>query len=83
MQNINRTLHIQELIWDNIKDLPRESIQEILAFIVFVRTKNFHPEVLKSPESELLHHELRVLDSHELAHLELEFADYQTQYPHE
>ena len=83
LQNVGKTLPIQELIWANIKDLPKESVQEILAFIVFVRTKNFHPEVLKSPEVELLRHELSTLDAHELAHLELEFADYQALYPHE
>ncbi len=83
MHNAGKTLPIQELIWANIKDLPKESIQEILAFIVFVRTKSLHPEMLKSPESELLRHELSALDAHELAHLEEEFAGYQALYPHE
>ncbi len=83
LQNAGKALPIQELIWANIKDLPHESIQEILAFIAFVRTKNFHPEVLKSPASELIRHELSTLNEHELAHLELEFADYQALYPHE
>jgi len=83
MHNAGKTLPIQELIWANIKDLPKESIQEILAFIVFVRTKSLHPGMLKSPESELLRHELSALDAHELAHLEEEFAGYQALYPHE
>ena len=83
LQRAGKTLLIQDLIWANIKDLPKESIQEILAFIAFVRTKNFHPEVLKSPESELLRQELSMLNEHELAHLEFEFAGYQSLYPHE
>ena len=82
-QNMGKSLPIQEIIWANIKDLPKESIQEILTFIVFVRTKTLHPDVLKNYEDELLNHELSSLDKHELAHLELEFADYQSLYPHE
>ncbi len=80
---MGKSLPIQEIIWANIKDLPKESIQEILTFIVFVRTKTLHPDVLKNYEDELLNHELSSLDKHELAHLELEFADYQSLYPHE
>lgn len=82
-QSASNFLHIQDVIWANVKDLPQESIQEILAFILFVRTKTFHPEVLKGQADELLQRELTNLDKHELAHLELEFADYKSLYPHE
>ncbi|MEO6758331.1 MAG: hypothetical protein ABIO24_02675 [Saprospiraceae bacterium] len=82
-QNVGSTRPIQEFILANIKDLPQESIREILAFIFFVRTKTFHPEVLTAHGDELLHHDLSELDKHELAHLELEFADYQSLYPYE
>lgn len=77
------TRTIQELIWANIQDLPKESIQEVLTFIVFVRAKSLHPEMLTSPERDLLRYELSTLDARENQHLELEFADYQALYPHE
>jgi hypothetical protein len=83
LYNTQKAPPIQDLIWANIKDLPKESIQEVLAFIVFVRTKNLRPELLTSPEYDLLNYELTVLDAQEAAHLELEFADYQSLYPHE
>ena len=80
-QSAGNILPMQDIIWANIKDLPQESIQEILAFIVFVRTKTLHPEVLEGYADVLPHGELSSLDKHELAHLELEFADYQSIYP--
>lgn len=84
LNNMGTQVPVQELIWANIKDLPKESISEILDFIVFVRTKTFHPEVLEqSVEPNSLHHELSVLDYAETSHLESEFADYQALYPHE
>ena len=82
-QSAANAIPIQDLIWANVKDLPQESIQEILAFIVFVRTKTFYPEVLKDNAAGLLQRELSSLDKHELVHLELEFANYQSLYPHE
>ena len=83
LQGAATTRTIQELIWANIQDLPKESIQEVLTFIVFIRAKSFHPEMLASPERDLLRYELSVLDAQEKRHLELEFADYQALYPHE
>lgn len=84
MKNITVQAPIQDVIWANIKDLPKESISEILDFIVFVRTKNFRPEVLEQPaKHDSLHYELSVLDKAETSHLELEFEDYQSLYPHE
>jgi hypothetical protein len=84
MKNIGAQVPIQEVIWANIKDLPKESISEILDFIVFVRTKTFHPEVLEQPAGRgLFHRDLSTLDETETAHLEHEFADYQALYPHE
>ncbi len=83
LQGASKALPIQELIWANIKDLPKESIQEVLAFIVFVRAKNRYPKMLENPEADLLRYELSALDEREAQHLELEFADYQNLYPHE
>lgn len=75
---------IQEIIWANIKDLPKESISEILDFIVFMRTKAFRPEVLEQPSvQDFLRHDLSVLDAADTSHLEFEFADYQVLYPYE
>jgi hypothetical protein len=84
MKNSSQMASVQEAIWANVKDLPKESIREILDFIVFIRTKTFHPEVLeKSIGHQSLHHELSNLDNTEISHLESEFADYQALYPHE
>lgn len=75
---------IQEVIWANIKDLPKDRISEILDFITFVRTKTFRPQILEEPAIlDSIHHDLGVLDSTEHIHLEQEFSDYQVLYPYE
>ena len=84
MKNSSQMVSVQEAIWANVKDLPKESIIEILDFIIFIRTKTFHPEVLEqSVEQISLHHELSNLDNAQTSHLESEFADYQSLYPYE
>lgn len=49
-------------------------------FLVFIRAKTFRPELL---ERDLLQLDLTLLDQAEKKHLEEEFADYKTLYPHE
>ena len=49
-------------------------------FILFIRTVTYRPEQL---EHDLLQLDLSLLDGAEKRHLEEEFVDYKTLYPHE
>lgn len=77
----DRQADIMALIWANIQDLPKESMAEILDFIVFIRAKNFQPEIFKPPYNTLIKEDLSVLNEEETAHLEQEFKDYKKTYP--
>ena len=75
-------IHTKEFIWNYVKDLPIESLDEILSFIVYVRKKTFQPELFKI-DYALLNNELSQKDEQETTHLLAEFDNYKTKYPHE
>ncbi len=35
----NNSAFLQEFIWRSIKDLPKESVEEILSFVLYVQKK--------------------------------------------
>ena len=78
------TQEYQEMITENIRDLPEETLAEIAHFVLFMRKKMFDPNEF---EDELwgkkLELELKQLSRDEEAHLEQEFADYDRLYPRE
>jgi len=73
---------LSEFIWQSVKDLPKESIDEVLSFLLFVRKKNNQPELFDI-EQELIKDELRQKNNHEIHHLEMEFENYRNKFPHE
>jgi len=73
---------VQEFIWQSIKDLPDESIEEIISFVLYVCKKNIQPELF-DVEYELLNLELHQNSSKETLHLEEEFENYKNEFPHE
>jgi hypothetical protein len=81
MEDFEKT-HTKEFIWSYIKDLPTESLNEIISFIVYVRKKTLQPELFKS-DYNLLATELSEKDNFETKHLLEEFDNYKTKYPHE
>jgi len=78
----NNTNLIQAFIWQSIKDLPKESIEEILSFVLYIRKKNQQPELFNI-EYEILNEELHENSNKEVQHLEMEFANYKNDFPHE
>jgi len=78
----NNSALLQEFIWHSIKDLPKESVDEILSFMLYVRKKNYHPELFDI-EYEILNDELLQKSINETQHLEMEFANYKNKFPNE
>ena len=74
----------QQLILEGIKDLPPETLIEIVDFIYFVRKRILQPHAFaEEVQQALLHAELQQLSQDEAAHLEDEFKDYDRRYPRE
>ena len=74
----------QQLIIEGVKDLPLETLAEIVDFIYFLRKRVLQPEIFEEElQSTLLNFELRQLSRNEEAHLEKEFEEYDKRYPHE
>lgn len=71
------TTQIENQIIQNSKGLPADILQEILDFIQFLKFKK--AGVL----TDSVQTGLSELDSLESTHLEEEFIDYKTVYPHE
>jgi len=71
------TSQLEKELLRYIKGLPKETLQEIIDFIQFVRLK----KVKKS--SDNITAELSLLNSSQTAHLEEEFKDYKQLYPSE
>ncbi len=63
-----------------LKDLPVESLKEILDFIQFLKSKKYKRK--KSFEKKI-QTELDNLNKNSLIHLEEEFSNYREQYPRE
>ena len=82
MKNINTSLQVKDFIWQNIKDLPQENVNEILNFIIYIRKKIYNPELFNIDYSDI-NQELTHKSKHETKHLEEEFLNYKTLYPHE
>ncbi len=78
----NNPTSVQEFIWQSVKDLPKESIDEILSFVLYVRKKNSQPELFNI-EYEILNDELHQNSINETRHLEKEFENYKNEFPHE
>jgi len=67
---------IQDIILKETKQLPLSIQSEILDFVLYLKNKH-------ASKSELDKISLSLLQADELLHLESEFADYETLYPHE
>lgn len=74
----------QLLISEGIKNLPPETLAEIVDFIYFMRRKALDPQVFSEElRSPLLNEELRQFSKAETSHLEKEFEEYAQRYPRE
>ena len=69
------TSQLEKQLIDQTKGLPRETLEEIIDFIQFVRLKN------ERRSSNDLRSELSLLDSSQNKHLEEEIKDYKKLYP--
>ncbi len=68
---------IERQIIQNSKGLPEDILKEILDFIQFLKFKK------TNHVADSIEHSLSKLDLSEMKHLEEEFIDYKTVYPHE
>lgn len=71
-------LDIENLISENIKGLPIETLKEILDFTIFLKEKKSNEYYLSSLKTEL-----SSLNDSELIHLDSEFKDYKDLYPYD
>ena len=69
------TSQLEKQLIDQTKGLPRETLEEFIDFIQFVRLKN------ERRSSNDLRSELSLLDSSQTKHLEEEIKDYKKLYP--
>jgi hypothetical protein len=71
------SMSLENQIMQNTKDLPSESLMEVLDFIKFIREK-------KSREfKNNINRDLSLLNNNECEHLEEEIKDYRELYPYE
>lgn len=70
--------NIRELVVKETNDLSPDILNEVLDFIHFLKLK--HAFEKKGESFEIV---LKQLDTASISHLEEEFADYKTDYPHE
>jgi hypothetical protein len=63
----------QQLIVEGIRDLPSETLAEIMDFVYFIRKRTLEPHQIAE--------ELKQLSRAEITHLEKEFESYEKGYP--
>ena len=73
---------LEKMILEETKDLSFETLNEILDFIQFLKSKKFGNKIDKS-FSESIDQNLTELNQTSLIHLEKEFENYKEAYPHE
>lgn len=74
----------KELIVSGIQDLPPALLAEVANFVYFVRKQVEDPDAFAAEQYRLLLTKtLGQLDTHELNHLDAEFADYEQRFPRE
>ena len=78
------TQEYQEIITESIKGLPEDTLAEIAHFVFFMRTKMLEPKAFEDELwAKMIELELKQLSRDEEAHLEQEFADYDSRFPRE
>lgn len=70
-----RTIDLQQIIIQGIKDLPQQYLGEVADFVVFLRQKSI--------KSYNFQDELNLLNEQQIKHLEEEFKDFDLQFPKE
>lgn len=70
---------LKEKILKETTDLSSETLNEVLDFIKFLKSK----KLKKGSKKINLKEELSELNKHSLMHLEEEFSNYKEIYPHE
>jgi uncharacterized membrane protein YebE (DUF533 family) len=74
----------EQLIVKGIQGLPPDVLAEIADFVYFLRKRATQPDLFEEERYiALLHGELNLLQTNELAHLEAEIEGYDQRYPHE
>lgn len=72
------TAQLEKKLLNYTKGLPKETLQEVIDFIQFLK----HKQKKKSADDDLTA-ELALLNDGQTAHLEKEFEDYKRLYPSE
>ncbi len=73
------TAQIQKKILQQIQELPKDTLTQVVDFLQNLKEKKSKNPVVKNG----IDYSLSTLDKNELSHLEEEFADYKKKYPHE
>ncbi len=72
----------EELIVRGIRGLPQDALAQIADFVYFLRQKTWHPELIADAEYAAMMQAVRgQTQQSEWQHLEIEFADYEQQFP--
>ncbi len=74
--------YIKEYIWNSLSNLPKDSLNEILNFVIYTQKKVSQPDLFQFSYDN--HNtDLSRKSKKEIEHLEDEFYDYKKKYPHE
>lgn len=77
---MDATINLKELINLGIRDLPPAYLSEVADFVLFIRRKAREQQPF---DADAIREELRLMNAHELQHLEDEFADFDQRFPKE
>jgi len=79
---LHKQINIKDYIWQCMNDLPEDRLHEILDYVIYIRKRVYEPELFQL-DNMSINEELIAKSTHEVQHLEEEFIDYKTKFPHE
>ncbi len=79
---MEKTVEIRDLLFHFLEDLPATQLRQVLDFTLFLREQTLTPQKAEERYHLLLSSELLEKTTHEIEHLEEEFANYKMLYPH-
>jgi hypothetical protein len=72
---MTETIEIEQVIIQGIKDLPKQYLDEVAEFVIYLRQKTI--------KSYNFQNDLSLLDQQQINHLEEEFKDFDKLFPKE
>ena len=80
---MEQTVELKDMLLHFLQDLPATQLRQVLDFTLFLREQTLSLQKAEERYYLLLNDDLLEKTKHEIQHLEEEFANYETLYPHE